>query len=191
MKKGKLFIISATSGAGKTTLGRYILDVFPELKWSVSATTRKKRDGEIDGKDYFFISQNEFENKIKTNQFLEYAINHSGGSAKHYGTLRSSIEKTINSGKSILCDIDVQGFSQIQKNYSGEVVSIFIKAPSIEIAKKRLISRGTNSLKQIEERLNSAENELKQQGSYDYIIINNDLETAKNEIKKIFKTHLE
>ncbi len=82
MKYGTLFIISATSGTGKTTLGRYILETFPELKWSVSATTREKREKEIHGKDYYFLSQNEFENKIKTNQFLEYAINHSGSSAK-------------------------------------------------------------------------------------------------------------
>ncbi|MHA1575060.1 MAG: guanylate kinase [Alphaproteobacteria bacterium] len=190
MKKGKLFIISATSGAGKSTLGSYILEKFPNVKWSVSATTRKKRDGEIHGKDYFFISKNDFENKIKNNDFLEYSTNYKGSSAKYYGTLKEQIKEVINLGKSIICEIDVKGFSQLQDSYKEDFISIFIKAPTLEIARQRLIARGTNSLQQIDERLSVAKNELSKQNEYDYVIINDDLEIAKKEIVGIFQKNL-
>ncbi len=190
MKKGKLFIISATSGAGKSTLSRYILEKFPNVKWSVSATTRTKRAGEIHGKDYFFITKNDFENKIQNNDFLEYSTNYKGSSAKCYGTLKEQVEEIIKSGKSIICEIDVKGFHQVKNNYTEDIISIFIKAPSLEIIKQRLIARGTNSQQQIEERLSVAKNELSKQNEYDYIIINDDLKTAKKEIADIFKKNL-
>ncbi|MBN2676067.1 MAG: guanylate kinase, partial [Alphaproteobacteria bacterium] len=184
------FVISATSGAGKTTLSNHLLKVFPNLVWSVSATTRPQRKGEIDGKDYYFLTPQEFEKRIAQNAFLEYATVYGGSSAKSYGTLRKPVEMAISSGKSLVCEIDIQGFYLIKKNYTGKVVSIFIKAPSLEITKERLLKRGTNTLQEINERLETAKEELKHQNDYDYVIVNDNLEIAKKEIEEIFRKNL-
>ncbi|MBN1783686.1 MAG: guanylate kinase [Alphaproteobacteria bacterium] len=190
MKIPILFILSSVSGGGKTTLRRHLLKTFPHLAWSVSATSRPARPGDIEGKDYIFLTKDDFETRIKNGDFLEYAIVHGGSSAKYYGTLKSSIDKFISDGKSVLCEIDVQGFYQIKKNYSGKVVSVFIQPPSLDIIRQRLIHRGDNSLLQIEERLETAKEELKHMKAYDHIILNDDLSKAKEDIVALFRKYL-
>lgn len=191
MKKPILFIVSAASGSGKTTLCKHLFKVFPnKLASSISATARSPRPGEIEGKDYYFLSEDEFEKKIKNDAFLEHAIIYGGSSKRYYGTLRSSVYDLISSGKSVLCEIDVQGFYQIKKNYEGPVVSVFIDAPSLEIIEQRLRARGTNTEQEIQERLITAKKELLCRKDYDHVVLNDDLETAKRDIVALFRRYL-
>ena len=155
-QKGRLYVISAPSGAGKSSLIQSILDTSKNFELSVSATTRKPRDGEEDGKHYFFLEDNEFDELISKHAFIEYAVVHN----HKYGTLKSHIEEKINKGISVICDIDVQGYKLI-KDASIEHTSIFIIHPSIEELENRLINRGLDSPAIINTRLNNAKKELK------------------------------
>lgn len=179
---GKLIVLSAPSGAGKTTLYKALLKQLPDTTYSVSVTTRPKRKGEVHGRDYFFVTEAEFQHLIKNNEFIEYARVHNNW----YGTRRSFIEKQLQLGKNILLDIDVQGAINI-KQQMPKAILIFIMAPSMEELKKRLTKRGTDHPRVIENRLANAEKEIRQKDKFDYIFINDDLERCIKEIKRVLQ----
>jgi len=184
--KGKLFVVSAPSGAGKTTLIRQILKRFKTLFYSVSHTTRAPRNNEAEGRDYFFISPAEFEEKISQGLWLEWAKVHDN----YYGTSRPFVESCLDSGKSLLLDIDVQGATQIMASGLNPV-SIFIMAPSFEVLSRRLFSRGTDSKEVIEKRLVNAKAEIAQKDRYQYVVVNDDLDEAVKELCSIVEKEME
>ncbi|MFO7557502.1 MAG: guanylate kinase [Desulfobacterales bacterium] len=184
-KKGKLFIISAPSGAGKTTLCKELLKHFKEIRFSISHTTRQPRSDEAEGIDYFFTSEKEFLEGIKNNTWAEWAEVH----GNYYGTSKEFLNGALSSGSSVLLDIDFQGTMQILKTYS-DAVTIFIMPPSIEILKSRLQYRGTESDEVIERRLINAKQEIKKKNLYQYIIINDKLTNAREELFNIINNHL-
>lgn len=183
--KGKLFVFSAPSGSGKTTIIKNVLDKFPELIFSVSFTTRKKRPSEIDGKDYFFISETEFKNKVENDEFLEWGKFF----GYYYGTLKSFIFENLNKGISIVLEVDVKGALNIKDVYHDSIL-IFISPPSINELKIRLFNRKTESDEDFKKRIERAEMELNFRSKFDYDIINNDLENAKEEVNKIISKEL-
>ncbi|MBO7138748.1 MAG: guanylate kinase [Bacteroidaceae bacterium] len=180
MSQGKLLIISAPSGSGKSTIVHYLMDEHPEfrLAFSVSATSRPPRGREQDGVDYYFLSPKEFRRHIRNGDFLEYEEVYED---RFYGTLKSQVEEKLAEGKNVVFDVDVKGGINIKRYYGAKALSIFIQPPSIETLRERLISRGTDEMEQIEERLAKAEYEMSFAPQFDHIIINDDLETAKQE----------
>ncbi|PJA96996.1 MAG: guanylate kinase [Ignavibacteriales bacterium CG_4_9_14_3_um_filter_34_10] len=184
-KKAKLFVFSAPSGSGKTTIVRSLLKYFPELVFSVSATTRKKRSTEINGKDYFFISETEFENKIKNDEFVEWEKFYD----YYYGTLVSFIEDKLGKSQSVVLEVDVKGALSIKKSYPDSVL-IFIMPPSLEELKVRLLNRKTESEEDFKKRIHRAEMELSYKDKFDYIVINDNLERAKNQVLDIIKNEI-
>ena len=180
--KGKIFVISAPSGAGKTTLCQTVLKKFPEISYSISHTTRNPRNNEKDREDYFFISQTDFQEKINQEFWLEWAKVH----GNYYGTSKKHLGKQTSQGFSVLLEIDTKGAKQIKKLYP-DAVTIFIMAPSVEILEKRLKSRATDSEDIIKERLENARAEIEQKDFYDYIVINDQLNTACERICEIVK----
>ena len=179
-KKGKLIVISAPSGAGKSSLIKAIINNNNNIELSISATTRKPREGESNAKDYFFISDEEFNALKSKNDFVEYALVHN----YQYGTLRSYINERIDKGINIILDIDVQGFEQIQEA-SIDNTSIFIIPPSIEELKKRLNKRGLDSQEVIETRLVNARHELKYANSFDFRVLNDEFDDALKSLVSI------
>jgi guanylate kinase len=184
-KKGNLFVISAPSGTGKTTLIRPVLKQFPQLSYSISHTTRKPRKGEVDGKDYFFIDEKGFQNLIDQDQWIEWARVH----GNFYGTSKAFVEEKLRKEESLLLDIDVQGARQIMNSGLG-LVSIFILPPSLEVLEKRLEKRGTDSESVILQRMENAVGEIDQQTFYDHVIVNDDFEKAVTDLCLIFKTEM-
>lgn len=180
MSQGKLLIISAPSGSGKSTIVHYLMDEHPEfrLAFSVSATSRPPRGREQDGVDYYFLSPKEFRRHIRNGDFLEYEEVYED---RFYGTLKSQVEEKLAEGKNVVFDVDVKGGINVKRYYGAKALSIFIQPPSIETLRERLISRGTDEMEQIEERLAKAEYEMSFAPQFDHIIINDDLETAKQE----------
>ena len=181
---GHLFIISAPSGAGKSTLCRAMLDHFPDMLYSISHTTRSPRKGEKDGVDYFFITKDDFENGIALNRWAEWAEVH----GNYYGTSADFLDEKLAAGQDILLDIDVQGTRQILTRYP-EGITIFIVPPSLEILRKRLEGRGTDSQAAIDVRLENARAEMAQKGMYRHIVINGGLPDAIAEMINIFKSY--
>ncbi|WP_421775408.1 guanylate kinase [Gracilimonas sp.] len=181
MKKGKVIILVAPSGGGKTTLARRLFKEFEDLKFSVSATTRPAREGEIDGKHYYFLSEADFDQKKADGEFLEWEEFYRG---KKYGTLRSEVDKKLNSGYFVLLDIEVKGAVNIKKIYGDESLSLFIKPPSIDVLKQRLLARGTEDDETLALRLERAKEELTYADQFDQVIINDNLDTAYAEVKK-------
>jgi len=181
-KLGGIIIISAPSGGGKTTLVNYIMKELSFVKMIPTCTTRAKREGEVDGVDYIFLTEEEFQKKVENNEFLEYALVH----GRYYGTLKETVFKELKKGYDVILAIDVQGMKSIKEKLDGKVdiTTIFIIPPSIEELIKRLKNRG-ESEEEIERRLKSLEKELPQWKKYDYIIINDDLEKAKENLKSI------
>ena len=179
---GKLIIFAAPSGAGKSSLIKKIIkDSENNLELSVSATTRLPREGETHGEDYFFINEKEF-NELKSNQaFLEFADVH----GHQYGTIKSFVDEKLKDGINVILDIDVQGFSQIQKAIIKDIISIFIIPPSLDELKKRLLLRGLDSNDAIDKRLENARKELQQAENFDYLVLNDDFNMAYNEITSI------
>lgn len=171
--RGHLFILSAPSGGGKSTLCRALLTHFPDLQYSVSFTTRVPRQGEREGKDYRFISPPEFERMIEQGKWAEWAKVH----GNYYGTSADDIENHLSVGRDVLLDIDVQGTAQILKRYP-DSVSIFIMPPSMDELKVRLEKRGTDIRETIKRRLAEAENEIRQKDRYRHVVINDQLEHA-------------
>jgi len=180
MKKGKVIILVAPSGSGKSTLARMLFEDFEDLKFSVSATTRPPREGEQNGIHYHFLSDKEFDEKIDSGDFLEWEEFYGG---KKYGTLRSEVDKKLNMGYFVLLDIEVKGAVNVKNIYGDECLSLFIKPPSIEILKQRLTDRGTEDNETLSLRLERAKEELTYADRFDQVIINDDLETAYEEVK--------
>jgi len=181
MRTGKLIVISAPSGAGKTTIAHEILRRNASLTFSVSATTREKRDNEIEGVDYFFITREDFERRKQRGEFIECEEIY----GDYYGSLKSEVERAINAGKSIVFDVDVKGAMSIKKQYPKDAVLIFIKPPSIEVLKDRLMKRGTESESELEKRLQRVEMEMDQAQHFDYVVVNDNLQKAINEVNEI------
>ena len=183
--KNKLFVMSAARGAGKTTLKDLVIKDFPDIKYSISATTRKPREGEIDGVHYFFKTKEEFEQMIKDDALVEYNLVH----GNYYGTPKSFVEKTLAEGNRVLFDIDVFGKVNFDKVYP-DATGIFIMPPSDEELERRLRGRGTDSEDVIRLRLENAKKEIefaKTKGKYEYTIINDDLQKAADELRAILK----
>lgn len=179
----KLLVISAPSGAGKTTITRRLLEKNPDWKFSVSATTRLKRPNEINGRDYYFLSIEEFNNKVLEGDFIEYEEVF----GNYYGTLNSEINRilTINEKSIIIFDIDVKGALSIKKAFPENSILIFITVPSINKLKERLFNRQTESKEIISKRINRAEMELKEMNKFDFIVLNDVVERAVSEIEAL------
>ena len=180
MKKGKLIIFSAPSGSGKSTIVQWLMKEHPELKlyFSISCTSRAPRGTEQNGVEYFFLTPEEFREKIQNDEFVEYEEVYEN---RFYGTLKSQVEKQLNAGQNVVFDVDVKGGVNIKKFYGDDALSVFIQPPSIEELRKRLVGRATDSPEAIEERLAKASYELTFANQFDTIVVNDDLETAKNE----------
>ena len=175
MQQGKLIIFSAPSGAGKTTIVHHLLGKIPQLAFSVSATTRAKRGNEVNGKDYYFISKEEFLHRIAKKEFVEFEEVYTDN---FYGTLRSEIERLWKEGKHVIFDIDVEGGLHLKKKFEEHALAVFVQPPSLEVLIERLTSRATDSPEKLAERIEKAEKELKYVGKFDVILQNNDLQTA-------------
>ncbi|MDK2950489.1 MAG: guanylate kinase [Kosmotogales bacterium] len=180
MRKGKLFVISGPSGAGKTSILYKVLNNIPGIEFSVSCTTREKRKNEINGKDYFFISKENFEKKIKSNYFLEWAEVHE----HYYGTSKEFVNMKINEGIDLILDIDVQGGLNVMKQ-NLDAVTIFISPPSYEELKERLVSRKTECDKDIEIRLKNARWEMKEFTKFKYFLTNQSLNDSIKKLESI------
>ena len=185
---GKLIVFSAPSGSGKTTLVRHLLtQVDLNLDFSISATSREKRGNEIDGKDYHFISLDEFKMHIKNDDFVEWEEVYRDN---FYGTLKSEIERIWLSGKHVIFDIDVIGGLRIKGKFPDKTLAVFVQPPSIEVMELRLRNRKTDSEEKIKERVQKAERELKFSNQFDIVIINDNLENAKQEAIKQVKEYI-
>jgi guanylate kinase len=187
MKEGKLIIFSAPSGAGKTTIVQHLLGKIPQLEFSISATTRKPRGDEQNGKDYYFISKEEFLHRIAKKQFVEFEEVYSG---TFYGTLRTEIERIWQKGKTVIFDIDVEGGLHLKRKYEENALAIFVQPPSLEVLKERLAGRGTDSAEKLHERFTKAEKELDYAPQFDIILKNHDLQTACEEAEELVNTFI-
>jgi guanylate kinase len=184
----KLIVFSAPSGAGKTTLVKYILKTFREIQFSISATSRKARGEEKDGKDYYFLSNEEFKARIKNDEFIEYEEVYGGN---YYGTLKSEVNRIWTEKKIAIFDIDVVGGANIKSMFPNETLSIFVMPPSIDILYRRLIERGDVNKQEIDVRIKKAESELDYASKFDNIIINNDLEESKKIAHTLIKEFID
>ena len=183
MRKGILFVVSGPSGVGKTSMIKSIISEIKDAVFSVSCTTRPKRPGEVDGEDYFFISEEKFKKMIEEDAFLEWARVH----GYLYGTPKKFVEETVNRGKDVILDIDVQGALSVKKK-AEDAVYIFIAPPSMDDLKKRLEKRKTEDKEAMERRLEDARWELQLIEEFDYLIINRDLEEAIKDLKSIMRS---
>jgi guanylate kinase len=184
----KIIIITAPSGAGKTSITKHLLKTFPDkLAFSISAATRQKRDYEKDGVDYYFMSVDEFKEKIQHNSFVEWEMVYEG---KYYGTLKSEIHRIWKEEKTPLLDIDVQGAVHVQQLHREQSLSVFIEPPSVDELKKRLSSRGTETAESLATRLNKATYELSFKDHFDKIIVNDNLEKACKEAEAIVRAFI-
>jgi guanylate kinase len=177
---GKIFVFTGPSGAGKTTIAQTILKETSFFQRIVTYTTRDSREGEMNGIDYNFVSREKFEQLIKNNELLEYANVY----GNYYGSLRSDVEKIIASGKNVLFVIDVQGALTIKKKFPS-AITIFIKTPSLQVLRERLLKRASDSIEIIEKRLGVAEQELCIENKFDFVVVNDSLSQAVNQTKKI------
>lgn len=184
---GKLIIITAPSGAGKTSVTKYLLNKIPQLAFSVSATTRKPRSNETDGTDYYFITEEAFHKKIQDDDFIEWEMVYEG---KFYGTFKSELERIWNEDRTPLLDIDVKGAIHVFEQFDDNCLTIFIEPPSIEELERRLQSRGTESLESLQTRLNKAMFELSFKHQFNKIIINDNLQQACLETEAAVKEFL-
>lgn len=184
----KIIIITAPSGAGKTSITRHLLLQFPQLRFSVSAATRQPRSNELHGRDYYFISAADFEKKILDNEFAEWEMVYEG---KYYGTLKSELQKIWNENGVPVLDIDVKGAIHVQQQFPKSCLSIFIEPPSVDELKKRLMVRGTETEESLATRLNKASYELSFKKEFKAVIINDTLQHACNEAEKVVKAFLQ
>ena len=180
-KNGELIIISGTTCAGKGTVVKKLVEKNPNLKVSISYTSREKRDGEIEGKDYYFVSSEEFERKIQDGDFLEYAKVQYG---KYYGTPKKEVHDLLERGFDVILEIDVQGAQQIKEMFP-QTILIFIMAPSMSEVKRRIKARGKETKEQILERFKVAYNELNEIPKYNYVVVNDNLEEAVSKVEAI------
>lgn len=188
-KSPHLILFSAPSGGGKTTLAQLLIRAFPHLKLNVSSTTRAPRGTERDGVDYHFLTVSEFKQKIQKNEFAEWAEVH----GNFYGTEKSSILNAFDEGKSVLALVDVQGAQKLRKSFKslkrGALTSIFISPPDLKTLEMRLRGRGTDSEEVIQKRLKNATEEMRHQNEFDFIVINDKLDVALNQLQVLFKTY--
>lgn len=187
MNSGKLIIVSAPSGAGKTTLVKHLLENLDSIEFSVSCATRSPRENEVNGKDYYFLSTEEFKQKIDNQEFAEWEEVYAGS---FYGTLKSEISRIWAKGKSVIFDIDVDGGINLKKLYPDNSLSVFIMPPSVDELEKRLRARNTESEEKLQMRVEKAENELLLAPQFDAIILNDDLEKSKLEIVELISEFL-
>ncbi|MBQ7222322.1 MAG: guanylate kinase [Bacteroidales bacterium] len=178
----KVVIFSAPSGSGKSTVVNHLMSKYPELELSVSATSRAPRGQEQNGKEYYFLTKEEFEAKIADNAFVEYEEVYDG---VYYGTLKSETERIWKAGHIIIFDVDVKGGVNLKKIFGRKALSVFIKAPSIEVLRERLVRRGTDSEESIAKRIAKAEEELAYAPLFDRILVNDDLETCLKEAENL------
>lgn len=188
--KGKMLIVSAPSGSGKSTIVQWLMQEHPELKlyFSISCTSRPPRGSEQNGVEYFFLTAEDFRQRIKNNEFLEYEEVYEN---RFYGTLKQQVENQREQGQNVVFDVDVKGGINIKKYYGDEALSLFIQPPSVEELRRRLEGRATDTPEAIAERLAKAEYEMTFASQFDHIIVNDDLETAKQETLRIVKAFLE
>lgn len=184
---GKVVIFSAPSGAGKTTITRHVLNSYPQIAFSVSATTRPRRGTEEHGKDYYFLRPEEFQQRIQQGDFVEWEEVYPGG---FYGTLKEEVERIWAAGKHVVFDVDVKGGVTLKKIFGDRAISFFVMPPSIDVLEKRLKSRGTDPEESIRNRVNKAFSEIEYYHHFDYIIINDKLEIAKAEVKGLIDDFL-
>ncbi|HEV8083839.1 MAG TPA: guanylate kinase [Chitinophagaceae bacterium] len=183
----KIILVTAPSGAGKTSIIHYLMQKFPQLAFSVSATTRKPRENEMEGLDYYFISEKEFKEKIHHKEFLEWEMVYEG---KYYGTLKDEIERIWAQNKVPVLDIDVQGAIHVQQQYPVNTFSVFIQPPSLEELKSRLQRRGSETQESLQARVNKSSFELTFKSYFENVVVNNDFDTACKETEKIVSTFL-
>lgn len=188
MKQGKLIIFSAPSGAGKTTIVHHLLKKFPQLSFSISATTRESRGDETHENDYYFITKEEFLHKVAHQEFVEFEEVYNG---TFYGTLRSEIERIWENDQHVIFDIDVEGGIRLKRKYEEDALAIFVQPPSLEVLKERLSGRGTDSQEKLQERFIKAEKELLYADKFDVILKNFDLATACAEAERLVQEFLE
>lgn len=180
-EKGLLIVVSGPSGCGKSTLNQLLLQKRDNIVMSISDTTRSIRGKEINGVDYNFITTEEFEENIKNNKYLEYAVVHSN---KYYGTPVDWVENMLNNGNDVILEIDIEGARQIKEKRSDSIF-IFIMPPSMSILKQRLVLRNTESKEQVIERFKTAYKEINEVSKYNYVIVNNDIDSALNKMNSI------
>ena len=183
----KVIVFSAPSGAGKTSIVRYLLEQNSQLSFSISATTRAKREMEVDGRDYYFISVPEFQKRIENEAFLEWQEVYKG---QYYGSLKSEVDRLCGEGKVVLFDVDVLGGLNIKKYYKDEALAIFVQPPTLESLKERLIGRGTETPESLKKRLDKAEYEMTFAPQFDVILVNDQLEDARNEATRLIRDFL-
>ena len=184
--RGKLIVISAPSGSGKTTIARAIMEKYPSIVFSVSATTRPIRKGETDGKDYFFLKKEDFESKIQQGELVEWEEIY----GNYYGTLKSEVDAALSRGKIMLFDVDVKGGLSIKKHYP-EALLIFIKTPDVETLKHRLTNRKTEDEGTLKRRMERVPMELELGEQFDFQVVNDDLQTAITKVDSIIREHTE
>jgi len=187
IRVNKLIIITAPSGAGKTSITHYLLNKYPQLAFSVSAATRLPRGEEKNGVDYYFMSVADFQHKIKENAFIEWEMVYQG---KYYGTLKSEIDRIWNNEKTPMLDIDVKGAIHVQQQFPQNSLSIFIEPPSVDVLKKRLESRGTETPESITTRVNKASYEISFKHHFNISIVNDDLSKACIRAEEVIKKFL-
>ena len=187
--KGKMLIVSAPSGSGKSTIVNWLMQEHPELKlyFSISCTSRAPRGTEQNGVEYFFLTPEEFRAKIQNDEFLEYEEVYEN---RFYGTLKQQVERQREQGQNVVFDVDVKGGVNIKKFYGDQALSLFIQPPSVEELRRRLEGRGTDTQKAIEQRLAKAEYELTFAPQFDRVIVNDDLEAAKQEALRVVNAFL-
>lgn len=183
----KVLIFSAPSGTGKSTIVSYLLKRFPQLEFSISATSRAPRGEEINGKEYYFLSKDEFMQKVKENAFFEWEEVYSGS---YYGTLQSEMERIWKKGNTVVFDIDVNGGLNIKRKLGSRACSIFIMPPSIEELRRRLTLRNTDTPEAIEKRIAKAEQEIACHDKFDIVIVNDDLETACKQAEQVVRNFI-
>lgn len=183
----KIIIITAPSGAGKTTIVKQLLSEMPQLEFSISATTRTARENEVHGKDYYFLAQEDFHEKIEAHEFAEYEMVYAG---KYYGTLKSELERIWQHGRTPMVDIDVKGALSIKEHYQDAALTIFIQPPTLDALRVRLSERGTETQASLEERLGKARYELSFSHQFDEIVINDQLSIAYAEVKALVEGFL-
>jgi len=186
--QGKLIIFSAPSGAGKSTIVNYLLSRGLNMEFSISATSRAPRGNEQHGHEYYFISTEEFKERISKGEFVEYEEVYSGC---FYGTLRNEVERITSSGRNVIFDVDVKGGLNIKKQFGDRALAVFIAPPSIDALRERLTSRSTDSQEMIEKRVGKAAYEMTFAPQFDVVILNDNLETAKMEAEKVIKDFFE
>ncbi|MFK7907906.1 MAG: guanylate kinase [Chitinophagales bacterium] len=185
--KGKLIVFTAPSGAGKTTLVKHLLKTIDNLAFSVSATTRACREGEVDGEDYYFLTKEVFDEKLKCGEFLEYQEVYDGN---FYGTLIEEVNRLLNIGKHVIFDVDVEGALNIKKHYGDEALTVFVQAPSIEVLRERLMRRNSESPETLDARVQKAKKENAYAPLFDQVVLNEFLDRAKADACQVVKKFL-